>query len=337
MNATDKCTDKHLNRMAHTRIFFSLRTLPRQMWWHVWLKSLTICLRASKIISSLVMSLLNVPSIVFPPIFSSPAASLTPPTAWPTPLTGIRLNPCATPLWRGPSGHLVDPIPTHRLWAQVLYRCQWRAHADQPSDQKRSPLPRTLIYLDTPEHQAAASTRQQADFPLCWNTILFHVGQAPRRLVRTWIVKPLFQVFSCLCQRGREIETKTLCKHWETGKISKKILEREAELIARGEKLAQQRFFEAETEVEVKHWEKRNSDIALYEINRRNMGWSGSKRQKKLVRRIGNEKQTFPRNQAKYCQEIEELRRKCCEETDTEQDKKELMNSQCIKRGILLL
>ena len=34
-----------------------------------------------------------------------------PPTASPTPLTGIRLNPCATPLWGGPSGHLADPIP----------------------------------------------------------------------------------------------------------------------------------------------------------------------------------------------------------------------------------
>ena len=46
--------------------------------------------------------------------------------------------------------------------------------------------------------------------------------------------------------------------------------------------------------MEVKHWEKRNSDIVLCEIN-----------------------QEFnPRNQAKDCQEIEELRRICCKETD---------------------
>ena len=63
-----------------------------------------------KVISSLVMSLLNVPSTPFPHIFLSPAASLTPPTASPTPLTGIGLNSCATPLWGGPSGHLADPI-----------------------------------------------------------------------------------------------------------------------------------------------------------------------------------------------------------------------------------
>ena len=35
----------------------------------------------------------------------------------------------------------------------------------------------------------------------------------------------------------------------------------------RGEKLVQQRFYEAEADLEVKHWEKRNSDIALHEIN----------------------------------------------------------------------
>ena len=34
-------------------------------------------------------------------------SSMTPPT----PLTGIRPNPCATPLWGGPSGHLADPTP----------------------------------------------------------------------------------------------------------------------------------------------------------------------------------------------------------------------------------
>ena len=46
-----------------------------------------------------------------------------------------------------------------------------------------------------------------------------------------------------------------------------KILERKAELTVRGEKLARQRFFEAEADVEVKHWEKRNSEVAPYDIN----------------------------------------------------------------------
>ena len=35
-----------------------------------------------------------------------------------------------------------------------------------------------------------------------------------------------------------------------------------------GEKLAQQKFYEAEADVEIKHWEKNHSDMALHE-NRR--------------------------------------------------------------------
>ena len=43
-----------------------------------------------------------------------------------------------------------------------------------------------------------------------------------------------------------------------------KILERKAELAVRGEREAQQRFFEAEADVEAKHWEKTNSEIAFF-------------------------------------------------------------------------
>ena len=51
-----------------------------------------------EVISSPVMSLLNVPSNRFRRVLSSRTASVTPPTASPTPLSGIRLNPRATPL-----------------------------------------------------------------------------------------------------------------------------------------------------------------------------------------------------------------------------------------------
>ena len=43
-------------------------------------------------------------SLVFSPVLSSS-------TTHPRPLTAIRLNPCPTPLWGGPSGHLADPTP----------------------------------------------------------------------------------------------------------------------------------------------------------------------------------------------------------------------------------
>ena len=35
----------------------------------------------------------------------------------------------------------------------------------------------------------------------------------------------------------------------------------------RGERMAQQKLYEAEAEVEARNWEKRNSDIAFQEIN----------------------------------------------------------------------
>ena len=53
-----------------------------------------------EIVSSLVMSLLNVPSSHFSPIFSSPTCSLTRPSASSTPLTGIRRH-LPVPLRRG--------------------------------------------------------------------------------------------------------------------------------------------------------------------------------------------------------------------------------------------
>ena len=54
-----------------------------------------------------------------PPLLGVPHFSAIPPvvpssTTPPTPLTGIRPNPCATPHWGGPSGHLADPTPNTR-------------------------------------------------------------------------------------------------------------------------------------------------------------------------------------------------------------------------------
>ena len=80
--------------------------------------------------------------------------------------------------------------------------------------------------------------------------------------------------------------------------------------------------------MEDKYWEKKNSDIAILGINQdfesqrlqlqQADQWADEAQRDKneLVWRIGNEEQTLPKNLAKDCQEIEELRRICCEETD---------------------
>ena len=46
-----------------------------------------------------------------------------------------------------------------------------------------------------------------------------------------------------------------------------KLLERKAELVVRREKSAQKRLSEAEADMEIRSWEKTNSDIALYETH----------------------------------------------------------------------
>ena len=50
-------------------------------------------------------------SLLGAPEFSVFRKVLTSSTTTPTPLTGIRLIPCAIPFCRGPTGHLADPTP----------------------------------------------------------------------------------------------------------------------------------------------------------------------------------------------------------------------------------
>ena len=145
--------------------------------------------------------------------------------------------------------------------------------------------------------------------------------------MRTWIVKQLFQVSSGLWQRGKGVETKTLCKHLRHRQNLQKNLERKAELAERGDKLALQRLYEAEADVEVKLWEKRNSDIALCEINRefgsrfqlqQANQWTDQAEKDKisLYGELEMRNRLFRENQAKDCQEIEEVRKIRCEERD---------------------
>ena len=89
----------------------------------------------------------------------------------------------------------------------------------------------------------------------------------------------------------------------------------------KGEELAQQRSYEAEADVELKHWEKRHSDMALNEITQefesrrlqlqqRNHLADQAQRDKIcLYGELELRKRLFREHQAKDCQEIEELRR----------------------------
>ena len=124
-----RCTD-NTSPYAHTGTFSRCARLRTPDVITRLAQGLTTCLCVCpKVISPLVMPLLNVPSTPFLPIFSTPAASLTPLTASPTPLTGIRLNPCVTLLGDGPSGHLAASIPNTRCTlTQLLAEERKTAH-----------------------------------------------------------------------------------------------------------------------------------------------------------------------------------------------------------------
>ena len=55
----------------------------------------------------------------------------------------------------------------------------------------------------------------------------------------------------------------------ERQKISSKLIERKVDSAVRGERMAHQKLFEAEAEVEARNWEKRNSDFAFHENHSR--------------------------------------------------------------------
>ena len=132
-------------------------------------------------------------------------------------------------------------------------------------------------------------------------------------------------------------------KRWATAKSPQN-----PELTMRREKLAQQKSYEAEANVEVEHWEKRNSDSALHEINQefesqrfqlhQASRWADQAQRDEIRFYVELElkNRLFQESQAKDFQEVEELRRICYEETDRARQAR-IDELSCIKRGILRL
>ena len=154
-----RCTD-NTSPYAHKRTFFSLRT-PHEI---TRLAQGPDDSLSRKVISSLVISLLKVLSTPFLLIFSSP-------TTTQTPLTGIRLNPCPTLLWGGPSGHLASPTSNTEDEEEVtglLFFC-WLALKRQKreSDENVFVLSRTV--------DRVSSGRIRCAKPHCGCSLLDHV------------------------------------------------------------------------------------------------------------------------------------------------------------------
>ena len=135
-------------------------------------------------------------------------------------------------------------------------------------------------------------------------------------------------IFSSQSRRRREIEIQKVVHSLRDSENLQKLLERKVDSAVRGEKMAQQNLYEAEFEVEARHWEKKNSDIAFHEINQefesqrfqqhQASRWADHAQRNKisLYEELELRNRLLEEDHARECQEIEELRRIRCDEPD---------------------
>ena len=112
VDTTPTCTpaDAHFSRAriaVHSSQHFSHVGPPH------WLRVKGICVAHFSALMSIsfVMSLSDGPLGRYPPVTSSPACSLSRPSASSTSLGRRRVNPCASAHWSGTSGCLANPTP----------------------------------------------------------------------------------------------------------------------------------------------------------------------------------------------------------------------------------
>ena len=187
------------------------------------------------------MSLSGVPVGRFPPIAFSPACSLSRPSASSTPLAGTRSLPCVSARWSGMSGCLANPTPG------TGYEPNIRVDAYD----EHTPI-------NLPDSNGKNSWRIMSRL-----TVVIASG----KLVRIWKEKRFFSTLFRSESKGKRDRDQNVVQSLEDREHLHKILERKVDLAVRGERIAQQRLYEAEAEVEARYWEKRNSDIAFHEIN----------------------------------------------------------------------
>ena len=91
------------------------------------------------------------------------------------------------------------------------------------------------------------------------------IQETGAHLDRESVVSTLFRSES----KGKRDEDQNVVHSLRDREYLHKILERKAEMAVRGERMAQQRLYDAEAEVEAINWEKRNSDVAPNVINQK--------------------------------------------------------------------
>ena len=197
--------------------------------------------------------------------------------------------------------------------------------------------------FDFLQHSRASSSQHSVASTV--PTLLKFGSSSTRKLAADADHEPVVSVEESVSRGKRDRDSNVVQKLKDREDLHK-FLERNAEFAVRGEKSAQKRLSEAEAAMEIRNWEKRNSDIALYEthqefeshrlqLHQANQWADQAPREKiNLCGDLEMRNRLFRKNRAKDCQEIEELRRLCCEETDRARQAR-MMNCLCIKIGII--
>ena len=216
------------------------------------------------------MSLLNVKFTPFPSLLFSPSASSS---RAPTSLPGHTRSWCQTPsapaCRRRESGRFTDAAP-NTLWATDLHRCQLWAHADHllleerqhqhreqwPYQHSRSPRELRQYSSASGSQRWPAASTSKCGKPMAW-----------RRHVVQRCSESLASVEGTLSRGKRDRDWESVQTLSERRNLHV-YLEQKAEFPVQGECAAQRRLSEAEADMNIRNWEQRNSDIALYETNR---------------------------------------------------------------------
>ena len=191
-------------------------------------------------------------------------------------------TPCATPPWGGMSGHLADPTPDTSYEPKFCIDVSSEhTPINLPDSNRNFPhendatIVATTEDLDLSRHSKTSSSSQHTAASRVPTLLkLVSLGTSLTKVSADYdSVASLTGIKETCADVDRETVVSNLFGSQNVVQTLKdrqnlhNIFERKAELAVRGEKLAQQRFFEAEADVEVKHWEKRNSDMALYKVN----------------------------------------------------------------------
>ena len=231
------------------------------------------------------------------------------------------------------------------LWAQHPCRCQRRVHADQPPRQQREK--QLADYESVDSRNSIRETGADLDRETVVSTLFRSESKGKRdrdQIPQSWTENLLQQRFLVHNRKGREIETRTLCSRWKTEKISTTSLNgkltwpsEEGEQLSRDCMKLRQKLRRdiGKREIMVSLFMRsiRSSNLIDFSYNKQLAGQIRLRETKSAWMENWNwEIGSSQEDHARDCQEIEELRRICCEEAD--RARRDLMSCLCIKRGI---